>query len=105
MILYNVTVSIDESIHEDWLQWMREVHIPDVMKTGFFLESRISRIHAEEQGGLSFAITYLAKSLDDIERYQSEHAPRLQKDHSERYAGKFAAFRTYLELIEEFRSA
>lgn len=103
MIIYNVTVSIDESIHEDWLQWMREVHIPDVMATGHFIESRISRIHAEEQGGLSFAITYVSNSLDEIEQYQKNHAPRLQRDHSGRYAGKFAAFRTYLELIEEFK--
>lgn len=103
MILYNVTVSIDESIHEDWLPWMRTVHIPDVMNTGLFLESRISRIHADEQGGMSFAITYLANSIEDIELYQKEHAPRLQQDHSSRYAGKFAAFRTYLELIEEFK--
>lgn len=103
MILYNVTVSIDESIHKDWLQWMRKVHIPDVMGTGLFLESRISKIHAEEQGGMSFAITYMAKSMDDMEMYQKEHAPRLQKEHSEKFEGKFAAFRTYLELIEEFK--
>ncbi len=103
MVLYNVTVSIDESIHEDWLHWMRTVHIPDVMQTGFFVESRISRIHAEEQGGISFAITYLAKSFEDTTLYQEKHAPRLQQEHSARYAGKFAAFRTYLELIEEFK--
>jgi len=30
MILYNVTVSIDPEIAEEWLTWMREVHIPDV---------------------------------------------------------------------------
>jgi hypothetical protein len=103
MILYNVTVSIDESIHKDWLQWMRKVHIPDVMGTGLFLESRISKIHAAEQGGMSFAITYMAKSMYDMEVYQKEHAPRLQKEHSEKFEGKFAAFRTYLELIEEFK--
>jgi len=27
MILYNVTVSLDPSIHADWLEWMRNVHI------------------------------------------------------------------------------
>jgi hypothetical protein len=103
MILYNVTVSIDETIHLDWLKWMREVHIPDVMSTGLFVESRISRIHTQENDGLSYAITYLTNSFDDLENYQQNHAPRLQQDHSTRYAGKFAAFRTYLELIEEFK--
>jgi hypothetical protein len=35
--------------------------------------------------------------------YQEKHAPILQKDHSERYAGRFAAFRTFLTVIEEFK--
>jgi hypothetical protein len=43
MILYNVTVSIDESVEKEWLQWMKEVHIPDVMNTGLFVSSKICR--------------------------------------------------------------
>jgi hypothetical protein len=103
MIIYNVTVSIDEAVHEEWLHWMRTTHIPDVMSTGLFLESRISKIHAEEQGGMTYAIAYLAESMEILELYQREHAPRLQKDHSERYAGRFAAFRTFMEVVEEFK--
>jgi len=102
MILYNLTVSIDEVVHDDWLVWMRKTHIPEVMNTGIFTEARISKIHAEEDGGKTYAIAYLAKSMDDLQRYQQQHAPRLQKEHSNRYAGKFAAFRTIMEVIEEF---
>ena len=99
MILYNVTINIDEAVHDEWLHWMKTVHIPDVMATGLFLENKICRIHAEEQGGLSYSIQYLLRSMDDYERYQSEHAPSLQQDHTQRYAGKFAAFRTILEVV------
>ena len=28
MILYNITVSIDYNVHQEWLIWMKEVHIP-----------------------------------------------------------------------------
>ena len=103
MILYNVTVSIDSNIHEDWLEWMRTIHIPQVMETGCFLESRISRVNGEEEGGMTFAITYLSPSEDVFKKYESEHAPLLQADHSSRYQGKFAAFRTTLSVIEEFK--
>ena len=41
MILYNVTISIDTSVEEDWLQWMKEIHIPDVMNTGLFIDNKI----------------------------------------------------------------
>jgi len=103
MILYNVTVSIDPIIAEDWLQWMRSQHIPDVMATGCFIESRISRVRGEEEGGITYAITYLSLSQEKIDEYTEQHAPILQKDHAERYAGKFAAFRTLLSVIEEYK--
>ena len=103
MILYNITVSIDPAISEDWLDWMRKQHIPDVMATGCFIESRISRVHGEEDGGMTFAITYLSPSQEKLDEYREVHAPRLQKDHSVRYEGRFAAFRTFLSVIEEFK--
>jgi hypothetical protein len=103
MILYNVTVSIDEQIKTEWLAWMQEKHIPDVMQTGMFMECRISRIHAEEEGGLAYAISYLCKDKETYDRYQEEFAPALQREHGEKFAGKFAAFRTLLEVINEFK--
>jgi hypothetical protein len=102
MILYNVTVSIDPEIGEEWLQWMRTRHIPDVMATRCFLESRISRIHGEEEGGLTYSIMYLCQDQSKMDEYSNLHAPRLQKEHSERFTGKFAAFRTFLSVIEVF---
>lgn len=104
MIMYNVTVSIDERVHEEWLDWMKSTHIPDVMATGCFVESRISRVHGEEEGGKTFAISYVCKSQEDYDRYQKEHALALQKDHSARYDGRFAAFRTMLTILEEFKA-
>jgi len=103
MILYNVTVSVDPAISEEWLDWMRSKHIPDVMSTGCFIESRICKVHGQEEGECTFAITYLSPSQEKIEEYQKIHAPLLQKDHMERYSGRFAAFRTLLSVIDEFK--
>jgi hypothetical protein len=104
MIIYNVTVSIDPEISESWLEWMKQKHIPDVMATGFFKESRISRVHGEEEGGMTYAITYVCPSQEEYDTYQSLHAPRLQQEHAEKFHGRFAAFRTLLTLIEEFKN-
>lgn len=103
MILYNVTLSIDPAISEDWLEWMRSKHIPDVMATGCFVESRLSRVHGEEEGGVTYSVMYLSPNQEKIDEYREIHAPALQKDHSERYSGRFAAFRTLLSVIEEFK--
>lgn len=103
MILYNVTVNIDASEHDNWLKWMREEHIPEVMKTGCFIESRLSRIQGEEEGGVTFSIMYVSSSQELYDTYLHQHAQQLQSEHSLRFNGKFAAFRTVLNVIEEFK--
>lgn len=99
MILYNVTVNIDDSVHDEWLLWMKETHISDVLKTGMFLEGKICKIDGFSEGGLSYAIQYLAPDQASYDRYLEEFAPALQAEHSKKYAGKFGAFRTVLEVI------
>lgn len=103
MILYNVTISLDAKVENDWLEWMRTKHIPDVMNTGCFIESRLCRIHAEEEGGLTYAISYVAESPEKYEEYKSKFAPQLQHEHSIKFGGTFASFRTVLSILEEFK--
>lgn len=100
MVLYNVTISIDPAVSEEWLEWMKTVHIPDVMETGCFFDNKILRIiDYEEEGGLSYSIQYLCRDMETYHRYQHEFAPKLQEEHSRRYAGRFAAFRTVLNVV------
>jgi hypothetical protein len=99
MIIYNVTINIDAAIHEEWLVWMKTVHIPDVMATGCFTESRICKIIGDEETGINYAIQYTAKDIDIYETYKAKHAPLLQKQVTDKYSGKFVAFRTLLEVL------
>ncbi|HMT29794.1 MAG TPA: DUF4286 family protein [Bacteroidia bacterium] len=100
MIIYNVTVNIENDVHDEWLKWMQEIHIPDVMKTGLFTGSQILRILADEDsGGTSYAIQYTCANMQDYEKYRDEFAPALQKEVAEKYKDKFVAFRTLLETV------
>ena len=101
MIIYNVTVSINYDVHDEWVQWMKTVHIPDVMATGFFLENRFARVLlADESDGVSYSVQYMCKNMADLQIYQGSHAQRLQAEVKEKFDGKFAAFRTVLEMVD-----
>lgn len=99
MLLYNVTITIDRELSRDWLQWMKDTHIPDVMSTGMFVSYRLSRLLDHEHNDSEiFSVQYLCRSMADLARYQQEFAPELQKAHTARYAGRFVAFRTLMEV-------
>jgi hypothetical protein len=101
MILYNITVNIEDEFHSDWLKWMKETHIPDVMKTGMFSENKMLKVLSTlpDEEGTTYAIQYFCKSLEDLEHYQQTFAPKLQEDHLKRYGDKVIAFRTILEIV------
>ncbi len=100
MIIYNVTVNIDLDAHDAWVIWMRTTHIPEVMATGHFVESRMFRVLADDEGGITYAVQYSAPDMVQYELYREQHATRLQEAAHKQFGGRFAAFRTLLEHIE-----
>ena len=102
MIIYNVTVSIDESVKGEWLDWMKTEHIPEVMACGIFTKAQINRVIVQKDSDNTFAIAYTCSSMKDLHHYQIKFAPELQKKHNERFKEKAVAFRTIMEVIEEF---
>ena len=101
-ILYNVTIKVETAIHTEWLDWMTTVHIPDVMATDCFESYRLTRILGDDdEHGVGFAIQYVASDMDEFNKYQMAHAKRLQKEHSDRYANRYVAFRTLMQIESE----
>ena len=102
MIVYNVTVKIDLEIAANWLAWMREEHIPEVLATGLFLNYRLLRIvNDEEDDGLTYAVQYTCRDKRTFETYLKDYAQALQAKHRERYNNRYIAIRTLMEVVEE----
>jgi phosphoribosylamine-glycine ligase len=102
MILYNVTINIHESVHDQWMRWMQEKHIGDVLATGKFSAARMVKVLVEEEmGGTTYSIQYTTDSKETLQRYYDEDAPRLREEGLQLFGDKMLAFRTELELISE----
>jgi len=105
MYIYNVTINIEESIHEKWKKWMLEKHIPDMLATGKFSKALMSRVLVEEaMGGITFSVQYTTDSKKTLDKYYQEDADRLRKEALQLFPNKFVAFRTELQIIKQFKS-
>jgi hypothetical protein len=103
MVIYNVTVNINEEIQKDWLEWMKSVHIPEVMATGCFLDSRMMLLtEPKPEEGITYAIQYRLSSRQNLDRYFEHFSSDLQQSHTEKFKDQFVAFRTILDLEKEF---
>jgi len=101
MIIYNVTINIDEDIHHNWLNWMQKEHIPQMLSTGKFSKALMTKVLVEEDmGGYTYSIQYTTESKEMLQRYYNEDAEILRSQ-SKPFEGKFVAFRTELEIVSE----
>lgn len=104
MIVYHVTVTVNAEIETNWSAWMSQVHIPEVLRTGCFLDCRMHRVIDSAAIDPTFVMFYRCQTLEDFQRYQRDHAPSLQKDHADRYEGRVRAGRQILEELGHFSS-
>lgn len=100
MLLYNVTVGVDKDAEEEWLRYMREKHIKDVLNTGLFVEYKMYKVlHDEEDGTISYSVQYFARSIEDIQRYLEVFAPALIEEHRRKFQNRHVAFMTLLDEV------
>jgi len=103
MIIYNVTINVDDSIHIDWLNWMQEIHVPEVLATGKFSKALMSQVLVKEDlGGVTYSIQYTCDSSELLLKYYQEDAQRLRDAVFKKFGNKFGAFRTEMKIVKEF---
>ena len=85
-LIYNVTIKVSEPVREEWLSWMREVHIPEVMATACFKSYRLLHLEGyDDDEGITFAVQYTCPNQELFDIYLSDHAPGLQKKHQQSF--------------------
>ena len=104
MIIYSVTISLEASIEAEWVEWMKGSHIPDVLRTGCFSECHIYKSIGSEGDDPVYVMQYSCRSLEEYHRYRDNFAPALQKDHTDRFAGRFRGSRQVLEEVARLES-
>lgn len=102
MYIYNVTTNVDASIHQEWLKWMKEKHIPNMLSLGKFTNAKMIQVMVEEEmGGTTYAVQYTVDSLETLQEYYQEDAEKLRAEAMHLFKDKIVAFRTELKVISE----
>ncbi|TCD27386.1 DUF4286 family protein [Pedobacter psychrodurus] len=99
MFLYNVTLILDDAAAEEWLKWMQDIHIPQVMATGMFVSNRLLKVVDSPNEGVTYCAQYVAEILENYNKYQEIFAPALQAELNERYKNRFVAYRSLMEFV------
>ena len=80
MLLYNVTLIIEEVSAAAWLQWMQEKHVPEVMATGLFVSNRLLKVVDSPNEGVTYCAQYVVQSIEIMMLISSNMLIHLQRN-------------------------
>lgn len=100
MFIYNVTIKLEESIHEQWLDWMLNQHIPEMVATGCFTEGKALRLlEIDDEEGPTYAIQFTAESKANYNRYIEKFATEMRQRSFDKWGNRFIAFRSVMQVV------
>lgn len=100
MIVYNVTIKITDAIHDAWLQWLKEEHVPEVVQTGCFTHATILRLlEVDDTEGPTYTVQYFAESKSLYNHYIEKYAGNLRQKSFDKWGNRFIAFRSLMQVV------
>ncbi len=100
MFIYNVTIKVQEVIHEDWLQWLKDEHVPEVLATGCFTNATIVKLlELDDSEGPTYAIQYVAESKVLYNQYIENFSGILRQKSFDKWGNQFMGFRSLMQVI------
>ena len=101
MFVYNVTIKVKAQIHQEWLEWLKEIHIPEVLQTGCFYNVTILQLlEIDDTEGPTFAVQYNAESKAAYNQYMEKHAAALRQKSFDKWGDAFIAFRSFMKIVQ-----
>jgi hypothetical protein len=101
MLIYNVTVKVDWGIHDEWVKWMKNEHLPEMADTGCFTNSQLLRLlDTDEKDGATYAAQYFAETRSDYDRYIADHAAGIRKKYVEKWSDRVISFRSLMQVVQ-----
>lgn len=100
MIVYNITTKVATAIQQDWLQWIKEEHIPEIIDTGCFKQASIFQLlETDDSEGFTFTVQYFAESKSLYNNYMEKFAAQMRQKAFDKWGNQFIAFRSLMQVI------
>ena len=98
---YTKIVSLDEEIVVLWLNWMIDVHIPELFSHDIFTDFTIQKVLKSDStyhDRTTYIISFECESPEKYERYVKEFEPLTRKQFYGSYPGMYSVQRYFGEM-------
>lgn len=98
MVIYEVNLSVDNEIFQEFYAWLIP-HVQKVLRFTGFIQSEVGLVENQnDDNKYHLRVSYTLDSYEHLQQYLSQHAAEVRADAVEKFGAKYSASRrTILE--------
>lgn len=100
MLLYNITVIVEDDIADKWVTWIKEDFIAPTMLTGIFISKSLLKVMFSPNEGVTYCIQFTAENLEAVQQFKQVHEPALMAALAAQFGNKALSFTSLMEKID-----
>jgi len=101
MFIFNTTYLVSDKVHDTWLKWVKEEHIPFMMNSTLFTQPQVARvITSAKEDGTSFSVQFHVRDMQTLKIWNKEFSLLFQNKCSGKFGSEVVFFTTVLELVD-----
>ncbi|WP_462264211.1 DUF4286 family protein [Mucilaginibacter sp.] len=101
MIIYNETFVVNPEVHEEWLSWIKQNHIPSALATGLFNAYKILTVINSPNEGITYCVQFTTDAIEKYTQFNEQHLDRLHIIHNQQFENQFVLFNSLMQQLEE----
>lgn len=103
MVIYEVNLSVDNEIADEYAAWLGP-HIKEMLEIEGFLSAEWFEVESDDEANVHWCIQYRLKDRTSLETYFIEHAKRMRASGVNQFAEGFTARRRILSRYSSVES-
>lgn len=101
MIVYSITYQVDTGISDIWFQWLQEIHLPRVMRSGRFFRYTLQELIEPRPlpGTHTVNLQLYTLEINSLYTYWDEDVEILEGVMTERFGDQVSYFETVMRRL------
>jgi hypothetical protein len=99
-IIYNITLKVEKSIEQPWLEWLMNDYAPGIIATNCFSKfTTLKLLELDDTDGSTYAVQFFSESFENYERYLKNFANDFAKKSFDKWGQKIISFGTVMQVV------
>lgn len=97
---YNITTLVPEDIRDEWVKWLIETHIRQMLDTGLVAQHYLYQLKdTDESEGITYTLQLGFLKEDDFLQFRQIHEEEFRKKRLEKWGNACLSFISSMEVI------